>query len=265
MTQTTQDNQQTRAAFAAADGSPAETAPPEARIAHIAPGGDGVAAGLFTVVAGALGIMAVLGEVLVEVLPFVVVFAGLGFWAMRTASTRVRWAVAGLMTLFVGVNLLYAIGDLAHPESSAAFIATAVVIGGGVVTIVLAVLAARGRPAVGRRVWAAGFAAIGILAVISVAAGSAVKDDAARPGDVTVVAENFAFPDELQLESGTTGLLVDNVDRVRHNISVEGHLSPVELPADSQVRVEVDLDAGEYQYLCTVTGHENMRGTLLVR
>ncbi len=56
-------------------------------------------------------------------------------WAARSASTRLRWVIAGLMTLFVGINLVFAIPDLSHPESAGPFIVTAVVVVGGLVTV----------------------------------------------------------------------------------------------------------------------------------
>ena len=42
-------------------------------------------------------------------------------------------------------------------------------------------------------------------------------------------------------------------------------IEPVELPADSPVRVELDLAPGTYRYYCDIAGHENMQGTLVVQ
>lgn len=108
--------------------------------------------------------------------------------------------------------MIYAIGDLTHPESPAAFLATALVIGCGLVTIVLAVLAARGRPAPARRVWTVTGGAFVLLAVGSGLATAAVDDDQRLPGDVEIVAQDVEFPAEVTFGSDATGLFVRNED-----------------------------------------------------
>ena len=39
----------------------------------------------------------------------------------------------------------------------------------------------------------------------------------------------------------------------------------LELPADRDRRLEVELTAGTYEFLCDVPGHERMNGTIEVR
>lgn len=229
-----------------------------------APYGDGVAAGLFTIVAGALALMAVLGEVFVDALLFLAAFVGLGVWAARTPSRRLRWVIAGLVALFVGINLVFAIGDLTHPESPGPFITTAVVVLAGIVTVGLAVLAARRRPAAGLKVWAATLAVLVVAAAGSLVAAAGVEDDAAQPGDTQFVAEDFEYPEVVSMDAASGALVIRNADRARHTFVIEGQLPAVELPASTQVRIPLDLAPGSYRYFCDIVGHEAMEGTLVV-
>ena len=162
-----------------AQTTPAFTSRPDSRPrsrsgASAAVGSDGVPTGIAGVLVGVAGIMAAYGEFFPDAAAISLVLAGLAFWATRSPSRRLRWAIAALLTVFIAVNLLYAVADLAHPEKSAVFVPTALVIGCGVVTIVLSVLAARGRPALGRRVWLVAFGALALVAVASLLAAVAI-------------------------------------------------------------------------------------------
>lgn len=228
-----------------------------------APAADGVSLGLLAVIAGTLGIMAAYGELFVDALAFLVVFAGLGVWAALRPAVGVRWAIAVLLLPFLGFNLVYAAGDLAHPESAAPFVPTLVVMGAGATTIVLAVLAARRRPAPGLRVWSIGLVVVVVAAAGSALAASQVSDDVAQPGDAVVVAEDFEFPTEVELSSDG-GVLLQNEDRARHTFVVDSEVDAIELPAGTDVRAELDLEPGTYRFYCDIAGHEDMEGTLVV-
>lgn len=228
------------------------------------PSADGVTVGLLTIVVGTLSVMAAVGEVFPDAMVFVAVFIGLAVWAHRSGSTRLRWAISGLAAVFLTINLVFAIGDLSHPESPAPFIATAVVIGGGLVTIVLAVMAARGRARSGRRVWPIAYLGLGLIAAGSLIAAAGVDDDTAQQGDTEVVANAYEFPDEVIAGSDSTGVFLRNEDRGRHTFAVEDAIDAVEMPAGSQVRVPLDLEPGSYRYFCDIVGHEDMEGTLII-
>ncbi len=241
-------------------------APPGAGSADrsVRPSDDGVALGLGALITGTLGVMAALGEVFPDALVFCVVFAGLAVWTTRRTSTRLRWGIAGLVTVFVGVNLVYAMGDLAHPESPAPFVATTVVIAAGLVTIALAVLSARGRRAPVGRIWTVTGTLLVIGAMGALVAGAAVEDDERIAGDVEIVAESYEFPDEVVVGDDADALFVRNRDRGRHTFVIEGVVDAVELPANTDVRIPVDLEPGTYEFICDVAGHDSMRGTLVV-
>ena len=62
--------------------------------------------------------------------------------------------------------------------------------------------------------------------------------------------------------TGGGSLAVDSADPLRHTFTVLGTDVDVELPASRSVRTVVDLPAGTYDYICDITGHESMTGTL---
>lgn len=227
-------------------------------------GSDGVALGIGGVIVGALSLMAVYGEVFADALVFLAVLAGLGLWSLRTPSTRLRWGIAVAMALFVGINLVFAVSDLAHPESPGPFVTTAIVIVFGLATVGLAVAAARRRPLPLAPVFGGAGAVLVLAAIVAAVAAAGVDDDVAQPGDVTVVAEDFDYPEVVEVGADATGLLVENLDAGRHNLVVEGEVDAVELPAGTDTRVALDLEPGEYRFYCSVPGHDGMEGTLRV-
>lgn len=225
---------------------------------------DGVAIGLLVVVVGVVGIMVSLGELLVEVIPFLVVFVGLAVWTARSASRSARWIAVALLMVFLGLNSIYASGDLAHPESAYAFIPTVVVMGAGLVTVVLAAMSALRHPATGRRVWMAAGAGFLVIAGASVIAAVRVEDAVARSGDAVVTAADFEYPAEVRLGVGA-GVVVENDDASRHTFVVDGAGGgALEVPAGASSRIELDLAPGTYRYYCDIAGHEAMEGTLEV-
>ena len=66
------------------------------------------------------------------------------------------------------------------------------------------------------------------------------------------------------LPSRPAGVWIDNKDGIRHTFTIEELDVDLEIPALKAKRVEFDAVAGTYTYICTVPGHENMTGTLVV-
>lgn len=239
---------------------PTNRHPARAEEAH-----DGVAVGLVIVVAAVFGVMAAFGEIYADTFPFLAFFLVAAWITARRDTRKLRTAVAVLMTVFVSINLVYAVPDLAHPESFGPFVPTLVVVVGGALTVVLAAASAARRPLDGRRIWTVTGVGLALAAVVSFAAAAAVEDDVIQPGDVEVVAADVRFPERIVMDAGSSALFVENHDGFRHTIVIDDHLSPVELPADTDVRVPLDLEPGVYEYFCDVAGHDSMRGILEVR
>ena len=85
--------------------------------------------------------------------------------------------------------------------------------------------------------------------------------------DVAVDAVGFAWePDFISYPAATaSGLWVDNRDFAHHTFAIPDLGIEVQLPASKSRRVELgDVAAGEYHIVCTIPGHEQMTGTLVV-
>lgn len=110
--------------------------------------------------------------------------------------------------------------------------------------------------------------------IAAVAVGSCSSDgkggsaDAEPAADVTVVASEMEFtPDEVAVEAGSFTYLFRNEGSVRHDLRIDGVVgSHVEAPPGQWALGRVDLEPGEYTFLCTVAGHRaaGMEGTIVV-
>jgi plastocyanin len=91
----------------------------------------------------------------------------------------------------------------------------------------------------------------------------AVPDDP----DAVVVAQDMAFgPEEVRIRAGQPAtVVIDNRDDgVNHNIHVEDAPEPDRTPLEpgrSRQALTVDLDAGEYTFVCDI--HPNMEGKIV--
>jgi plastocyanin len=146
----------------------------------------------------------------------------------------------------------------------------------GVPTIPVAIAALRrpGTPGGGRTRTV--LAALAGVAVVVAAVGAFVApNDEQREGDLVLVAENFEFrPETLSADAGTIAFFLDNQDLVAHDIAVhedDGDLDTENdsdaiakelAPANKGARLKVDLDAGTYEFYCSI--HPDMNGTLTV-
>jgi plastocyanin len=214
-----------------------------------------------------VAIMGINMVIIPPLLIFAVVFTGL-IVALQQWSTK-RWlyiVTAVLATIVLVSNLPFILPDYGHPESFSTFVPAVVATIAALVAIVAAVAIAMGRaPDAARPVGLGAAALVGVLVLLSVAMTATAGDDAMADGDVVVVAENVEYPERLEAAVGNVAFFVENRDRVRHTFVIEGTDVKQELPAARDRRVEVNLTAGEYRFICDVPGHERMEGTLVVK
>lgn len=185
---------------------------------------------------------------------------------LRGERRRLGVALAVFSTLALVGNLPNIIDELAHPDSAPAFILTLL----SVVTAVVAITAGLGAsfrwstsPV---KAIAIGWAAVFVVGAIgSVAASATTESDIALAGDTIVVAEKVQFaPDAITVATGSTGVWVENKDGIRHTLTIEELGVDLDIPALKSRRVDFAAAPGTYAYTCTVPGHENMTGTLVV-
>lgn len=90
---------------------------------------------------------------------------------------------------------------------------------------------------------------------------------------VSAVPDNsFAFEqDSLETKAGTTTFEFDNPASLGHDFCVEGfggdELGCTEVISESSATLDLDLQAGEHTFYCSVAGHREggMEGTLTVK
>jgi len=114
--------------------------------------------------------------------------------------------------------------------------------------------------------------AIALVAALALTACNGDEPEQGAPEQtaqtVAVVGQDTLTWDaeELSVDAGTITVELTCEDGVNHNfVIVETDEEVVECAPGETASGTVDLDAGEYEYVCTVPGHEQtMRGTLTV-
>ena len=109
-----------------------------------------------------------------------------------------------------------------------------------------------------------GFAILSATLFISGRTTVSAEDKA---GAILMNMKNTQFvPDRLEMLAGEpTRIVVKNSDFLGHTITIEELGIDYTLGFGSEQLIELPpLAAGEYSYICTVPGHEHMKGTLVV-
>lgn len=205
-----------------------------------------------------------------EMIPPVLVFGTLyllvaaAVWRLP-ASRPVSIGGAVLVLLGMLGNIQFFVADLSHPETAGTFAPAAITLVSAIAAIGASVMSVRGGSAEATRSYSLGtVAAAAVLVLVSLAFTFTASSDEAQAGDITVVVEGAEYPAMVQAAPGAT-LFIDNRDRIRHTFVVEGADVKVELPGAKSRRVQIDLPAGEYTFICDVPGHDSMTGTLTVQ
>lgn len=236
-------------------------------MSHTAPGWRRVArvAGVVWIVwAVALTIFA--GEVIVPVAIIAAVLV-LAWLATEWKPNKISYTTFGVLSLLVVLlNAPFLVTDISHPESAIGFNTTT-----------LPVLAALAGIGVGLSVWWRGIATAGpktlavlgaaflVGLIVSVIAAFGLESDTPHAGDLDIVAKRADYtPESLTASAGTAGIFVENHDPFRHTFTMTELGIDIELPANTNRRVEVSLAPGTYQFHCRVPGHDAMTGVITV-
>ena len=205
-----------------------------------------------------------------ELIPPLVIFGTLfvAMGALVWVKATNRWisiVTAALALLALAGNAPFLIEDVAHPETWAGFIPGAISILAGLSAVAACAMSFRPTRAE-PRTYASSVAGLGVsLIVLSLVISFTASSDTAEAGDITVVAEDVYFPETLEAPAGRVAFFLENRDVFRHTFVIEGHEVKAEMPGSKDRRLETELAAGEYRYICDVPGHERMAGTLTVR
>lgn len=206
-----------------------------------------------------------------EIIPDVAVFTALIITG-AVITSRGTGKAGPIMLLVLGAMIVvisapFALPDLAHPNSPLNFAFSAVAGLAIPLAIVIAAIGTlrRWEARSGLLTW---YGLIGVIALgtaISFGAAASTSSDVAVEGDLTVTAERVEFPEVIEAEAGAVAFFIDNRDPFRHTFTIEELGIDVALPASTARRVVVpNLEPGTYTYVCTLTGHEEMTGELVV-
>ena len=212
-------------------------------------------------------LMAVSMEFVPFLMIFIVVFAGLGFWASR--GGKVSAIVLGVLSvIFIVTNLPFVVPTLGVPASPVDFVSSAWILLSAITAAVAGFFAFRGVDGGdGPRTFARvvlGVAAVALL--VSAFSFVTYDDDTKQEGDVEMTTADFEFqPEEIDAEGGTVGVFITNEDPASHTFTIEELDVDVVIPQGASVRVEFDAEGGEYEFVCTPHEESGMVGTLNVR
>jgi plastocyanin len=239
---------------------PVDNAPDEPR-------GDRLVGGSLLLVASLLfGLQALAGHVIPPLAIFGTLTAALGGMTLRR---RPRWlliADALVAVLYLVGSAPFLAANLAHPESPGSFLAEVFVLLGFLSVLAGVVLRLRGAGAAARRRAVVGTVAVAVAAtVVSLVAAATVDTEARQDGDIAIASDRSTFPSEVEMPSGDAVLWLENRDPFHHTFLIDGTDIRAAMPANSSVRVPVDLAPGSYRFWCDVPGHDSMEGVLHVR
>lgn len=172
-----------------------------------------------------------------------------------------------LSILFVAVNGVYVVEDLAHPDSFGTFFPAAIGLAAGVVGAVgLCGFLRRWSVRAAARTGAVAGLVMLVALGVGLYATLTVENDRAREGDLALATDGVEWvPVTLTaVASGDIAVFVSNEDPFRHTFTIDELDVDEELPAGADRRVTFTAEPGEYVYHCTVPGHEDMVGVLTV-
>jgi hypothetical protein len=214
------------------------------------------------------------------------IVAGVGLVSLVWSGARRRpwfWLVSAIPALFILLmNATYLAYDITRPTITEMFLRSMLVLAGGLVIIVGAVIALfevrRGRPAwtrTGRAGWVStavtgalvGAAITSILAGSASAGGAGVAEEPTVSGVLTV--EKNAFVESsLDMNDGEVlGLFIVNKDPFPHAFDIDSLDIHAQLPPSSTTAVAIKpAGPGNVEFFCGVPGHRaaGMVGTLSV-
>jgi hypothetical protein len=222
-----------------------------------------VGAGAFIVWAVGLQIAAGFFEPTITTLALLYAIS-LRFVAAARRGILIAFTVFASLTMVP--NIVFGSPDFAHPESAGSFVPQLFV----TLAIALAIVGGTGE----LRGWSSPIArstfnrAVVVFAVglgVSLVLSATAPSDGRLPDDVTVSAKGFAWaPGVVTYDASTSsGLWIDNRDLAQHELAVPDLGIDVPLPALKSRRIDLgDVQAGTYQIICTIPGHESMTATL---
>jgi hypothetical protein len=163
-------------------------------------------------------------------------------------------------------NLPIILDDLQNPDSAPSFILQLLSTVGVFLVIAGGVGAFSGRPTRLLRPLALAAAGVFLAGTFgSVAIAASTESAVALPDDVQVTAQQLMWaPEEVVISGDNSGIWIENKDGTRHTFTIPELGIDVAVPGLKARRIDIDAAPGTYQIICTVPGHDNMTGILII-
>lgn len=221
-----------------------------------------------------LSIIALELLVIQEIVPPLLVVAVLlvvGMFLMR-AKGRPGVIMLGIVGLLYFVLLAPFVGEsFAFPASTVDFVINLVSIFSSLVIIVSTIALLRAgttdtRSAGARRFGTAVLAIVVVGTMFSIGARLAREDPLGQERDLDITAKDTEFtPTQLDVDASNVSFFIENEDLTAHTFTIDELDVDEAIPGGGSARVELTgADAGEYEYYCSVTGHEDMKGSVTI-
>jgi plastocyanin len=171
--------------------------------------------------------------------------------------------------IFLAFGGFFAVQVLPVPQSTIYFLLNVVYVVAGLATLVASIaLLRRDRSPNSAARWVAiGIAVtLGIMIVMAVGLRLTYEEPSIVSGEVGLTAEDNEFePTHLAARDESVTIVVDNRDLALHTFSIEELGVSEDLPGGVRSQVSFEAGPGTYEYFCTIFGHDDMKGTLIVR
>jgi hypothetical protein len=184
----------------------------------------------------------------------------------RRAGAIILLIAAVIFMIFGG---FFAVQVLGVPRSTIYFMLNVVYMVAGAATLIASIALVRrdrspSRPA--RLVALSAAAVVALLAVVALVVRLSYEQPLPAAGDTNLLAEDNEFrPVEITSNGQPLIVVVDNKDLALHTFSIEELQVSEDLPGGVRTEVSFEADAGTYEYFCEIFGHDDMKGTLIVR
>jgi plastocyanin len=96
-------------------------------------------------------------------------------------------------------------------------------------------------------------------------AGTGGAAGGAGAADTLVMQDNVFEPSEWQIQAGGGSFTVSNEGQALHNLTIEDAGIDQDVQAGQEATVDIELEAGEYEFICKYHEAQGMTGTLVVQ
>jgi plastocyanin len=224
---------------------------------------------VFAVTLAAAVTMVVIIETIDPFLTGTVVLMLASLWLIRRGGRAGPIMLLISTVLFLGFGGFFFVLAFSVPQSSLELMVNSIFLVAGLLALLSGIGMIRNPddpPSRQARIFAvAGSAALFGLFAWAVAVKLTYDEPPVGSGDAQMAAEDKLFTKEtLTVPAGHISIVIDNRDFGIHTFTVDELDVDEPLPGSVATEVEFQAEPGTYEFECKVSGHDKMKGTLIV-